>query len=118
VTNKIRLSWIGETHRLTAENSLAESPVEEGVLHIEQLNQPFTGGSNGEHRADDGRLHIRVESLLLVNPGVLCEILEDPARLVTIERPIGEELVHEDPLASDDVGATGPEYRFPCPIAH
>jgi hypothetical protein len=87
--------------------------MEEGVLHIELLNQPFTGGSNGEHRADGGRLQNWAKSLVLVNPGALRETLEDPASLVMIKRPIGEELVHEDPLASDDVGGTGLGYKFP-----
>jgi hypothetical protein len=38
--------------------------------------------------------------------------------LVAIERPIRENFLHEDPLFSDDVGATGARNKFPCPIAH
>jgi hypothetical protein len=92
--------------------------VEEGVLHIELLDRPFTGGSNGEHRADGGQLYNRAESLIIVNPGVLCETLEDLASLVPIERSIREELVRDDSLAGDDVGAIGPEKKFSCPISH
>jgi hypothetical protein len=77
--------------------------MEEDVLHIQLLNQPFTGGSNGKHRVDGGRLHNRAESLIVVNPGVLRETLEDLASLVAIKHPIGEELVLEDPLDDDDV---------------
>jgi hypothetical protein len=54
MANQIWLSLIGETHRLTAKNSLTESPVEECVLHIKMQNRPFMGGSNGEHRVDGG----------------------------------------------------------------
>jgi hypothetical protein len=35
-----------------------------------------------------------------------------------IEGHIREEIVCEDPLAGDNVGATGSKNKFPCPIAH
>jgi hypothetical protein len=87
------LGWIGEAYRLTTEDSLAESVVEEGVLHIELLNRSIAGGSNGEHRAGGGRLHNRAKSLVVVNLGALCETLEDLASLVAIERPVRKKLV-------------------------
>jgi hypothetical protein len=93
---------------LTAQNSLTESPIEKGILHIELLNQLFAGGKNGEHRADGGWLYNGIESLIVVNPGMLRETPEGPASLVAIEHLAGEELVREDSLVGDDIGATGP----------
>jgi hypothetical protein len=92
--------------------------MQEGVLHVELLNRLVARGSKGKHRAVVGRLHNRAENLIIVNPGALCETLNDLASLVAIENPVGEELAHEDPLAGDDVGATGPGDKLPGPIAH
>jgi hypothetical protein len=86
--------------------------MEKGVLHNELLNQSFVGGSNSEHRADGGRHHNMTKSLIIVNPRALRETPEDPSSLVAIERPIGEELMCEDLLISDDVGATGSGNKF------
>jgi hypothetical protein len=92
--------------------------VEKGVLHIELLNWPGVRCGESEHRADGGRFYNRAESLIVVHSGVLSEAPENPASLVAVESPIGEELVCEDPLAGDDVGAMGPRNKFSCPIAH
>jgi hypothetical protein len=64
------------------------------------------------------RFHNRAESLIVVQPGALSEAPKNPASLVAVESPIGEELVCEDPPAGDDVVATGPGNKFSCPIAH
>jgi hypothetical protein len=111
------LGKIHESGGLTAVDSLIERAVEEGVLHIKLLNQSITGGSNGEHRADGGRFDNRAESLVVVHIGVLCETPEDSASLVLVESPIKESLVREYPFAGDDVGASRPGNKFPCPIA-
>jgi hypothetical protein len=111
------VSWIHKPCGLTEENSLIEGDVEEGVLHIELLNEPVTGDSNSEHHASGGWFHNRAESFVVVDPGALSETPEDPASLVAIEGPVGAKLVREDPLASDDVGATAPGDKLPCPIA-
>jgi hypothetical protein len=39
VTNQVKVSWIGETRGLVAVDSLSEGAIEEGILHIELLNQ-------------------------------------------------------------------------------
>jgi hypothetical protein len=118
VTNQVGVSWIGETHGLAAVDSLSEGVMEEGILHIELLNRLVMGDSNGEHRAQGGRLHNRVESLIVVDSRALSETPKDPASLVAIKGPIGVELVHEDPFASDDVGALRSWNKVPCPITH
>jgi hypothetical protein len=40
-----RVSWIHKLCGLTAENSLTEGAVEEGILHIELLSRPVAGDS-------------------------------------------------------------------------
>jgi hypothetical protein len=116
--NQLWFGWIGEARGLTAEDCLTEGVVEEGVLHIELLNRPGARWGESEHCADGGRFHNRVESLIVVHPRAPSEAPNNPVSLAVVESPIEEELVCEDPLADDDVGATGPENKFPCPIAH
>jgi hypothetical protein len=118
VTNQVGVSWIGETRGLAAVDSLSEGAMEEGILHIELLNRPVMGDSSGEHRAHGGRFQNWVESLVVVNSGALSETPKDPASLVAIESPVSAELVHEDPFASDDVGALRSWNKVPGPITH
>jgi hypothetical protein len=77
--------------------------VEKSVLHVELLNRPVTGNSNGEHCAYGGRFHNRAKRLILVHTGVLSETPEDPTSLVAIEGAVCAKLVGENPLAGDDV---------------
>jgi hypothetical protein len=113
-----RVSWINEPCGLTTENSLAKGAAEEGVLHIELLNRPIARDNNSEHCSNSGRFHNRAESLVVVDHEALSETPEDLASLVAIKGPIDTKLVREDPLAGDDVGATGPGDNLPGPIAH
>jgi hypothetical protein len=112
------VSWIGKTRGLAAVDSLSESAMEEGILHIELLNRPVMGDNSGEHRAHGGRFHNRAESLIVVDSGALSETPKDLASLVAIEGPVSAELVCEDPFASDDVGALRLWNNVPCPITH
>jgi hypothetical protein len=116
--DQVEVSWIREPYGLIAENSLIESVVEEGILHIKLLNGSVTGDSSSEHRVNGGRFHNWTESLIVVDPGALSETLEDSASLVAIKGPIDTKLVHKNPLVSDDVGATGLGDKFSGPIAH
>jgi hypothetical protein len=118
VTNQIEVSWIGETYGLAAVDSLSEGVMEEDILHIELLNRPVMVDSSGEHRAHGGRFHNRAESLVVVDSGALSETPTEPASLVAIESPVSAELVHEDPFASDDIGALRSWNKVPCPITH
>jgi hypothetical protein len=79
--------------------------MEESIFHVELLNGPVTGDSNGEHRANSCRFYNRTESLVVVDSGALSETPKDPTDLVAIKGPISTELVREDSLASDNVGA-------------
>jgi hypothetical protein len=48
---------------------------------------------------------------------VLSETLKDPTSLVVIKGPVSTELVHEDPLAGDNVGALRSGNQLSGPIA-
>jgi hypothetical protein len=116
--DQVELSWIREPCGIITKNSLIESVVEEGILHIELLNGSVMGDSSSEHRVNGGRFHNRTESLVVVDPGALSETPEDSASLVAIKGPVGTKLVHKNPLVSDDVGATGLGDKFSGLIAH
>jgi hypothetical protein len=105
VTDQVRVSRVGEARGLAAEDCLGESAVEEGILHVELLNGPVTGDSSDEHRANSGRFYNRAESLIVIDSGALSETSKDPMSLVVIKGSVSMELVHEDPLVGDNVGA-------------
>jgi hypothetical protein len=81
--------------------------VQERILHIELMNRPGVGDSQGEDSADHGRLDHRAEGLIVVNAGSLGEAAKNPASLVSFQGAVGIELVLENPLVGDDVGANG-----------
>jgi hypothetical protein len=112
------VSWIDETRRLAAVDSISEGAMEEGILHIELLNWPVMRDSNGEHRAHGGRFQNWAKSLIIVDSAALSETPKDPTSLVTIEGPISVVFVREDPFASDDVGALRSWNKVPGPITH
>jgi hypothetical protein len=91
--------------------------VEEGIFHVELLNESGTGDNSDEHRANSGRLHNRVEGLVVVDPGALSETPQDSTGLVAIKGPISTELVRENPLVGDNVGALRSGNQLPGPIA-
>jgi hypothetical protein len=81
------------------QKTISESAVEEGIFHVELLNGPVTGDSNGEHRANSGRFYNRAESLVVVNSRALSETLKDPTGLVAIKGHVSTELVREEHLS-------------------
>jgi hypothetical protein len=86
------VSWIGETRGLVAVDSLIEGVMEEGILHIELLNQAVMGDSSGEHRAHGGRFHNRAESHIIVDSEAPSETPKDPASLIAIKGPSARNL--------------------------
>jgi hypothetical protein len=115
--DQVRVSRVGEAHGLAAEDCLRESVVEEDIHHVELLNGPVMRDSSGEHRANSGRFYNRVESLVVVDSGALSETRKDPTGLAAIKGPVSMELVHEDPLAGDNVGVLRSGNQLPGPIA-
>jgi hypothetical protein len=71
------------------------------------MNWPEAGDGQGEHGADCGRLDHWAEGLIVVDAGSLGEAAKNPASLVPFQGAVGIELVLENPLAGDAVGANG-----------
>jgi hypothetical protein len=115
-TDQVRVSRVGEARGLAAEDCLEDSAMEEDIFHVELLNGPVTGDSSGEHRANSGRFYNRAESLIVVDFEVLNETPKDPTGLVAIKGRVSTELVCEDPLAGDNVGALRSGNQLPGPI--
>jgi hypothetical protein len=65
-----------------------------------------------------GWFHNQAKSLIVVDPGALSETPKDPVSLVAIKGPDSMELVCEDLIAGDDIGALRPGNKLPGPIAH
>jgi hypothetical protein len=65
-----------------------------------------------------GRFYNQIESLIVVDSGALSETPKDLAGLVVIKGPVSVELVREDPLVNDNVGALRSGNKLPGPIAH
>jgi hypothetical protein len=114
--DQVRLSRVSEARGLAAEDCLGESAVEEGIFHVELLNEPVTGDSSGEHRANGGQFYNRTEGLIVVNFGALSETPKDTTDLVAIKDPISTELVCEDPLAGDNIGVLRSGNQLSGPI--
>jgi hypothetical protein len=104
-TDQVRVSRVSKACGLAAEDYLGQSAMEEGILHVELLNGPVVGDSSGEHHANNGQFYNWAESLIIVDSWVLSETPKDPTGLVAIKGPISTEVVREDPLAGDNVGA-------------
>jgi hypothetical protein len=111
------VSRVGETHGPAAEDCLRESAMEEGIFHVELLNRPVTGDRSGKHHLNSGRFYNRAESLIVVDSGALSETPKDPTALVAITGPVGMELVREDPLTNDNIGALRLGNQLLGPIA-
>jgi hypothetical protein len=87
--------------------------VQERILHIKLMNRPGAGDSQGEDSADRGRLDHRAEGLIVVDIGSLGEATKNPASLVPFQGAVRIELVLENPLAGDDVGANEARDKIP-----
>jgi hypothetical protein len=72
---------------------------------VELLNGPVTGDSSDEHRANSGRFYNQAEGLIVIDSRTLSETSKDPTSLVVIKGPVSTELVLEDPLTGDNIGA-------------
>jgi len=61
LTNKVRMSRVLETSRLHRVDCLDQSAVQKSILHIELVDGPAIGESQGEHSPNSSRLHDRTE---------------------------------------------------------
>jgi hypothetical protein len=87
--------------------------MQERILHIELMNRPGAGDSQGEDGVDRGWLDHRAEGLIVVDAGSLGEAAKNPASLVPFQGVVVIELVLENPLAGDDVGTNEARDKIP-----
>jgi len=111
--NKVWVSRVLESGRLSSKHCLRQSTMEESILDIELVNRPLAGESQRENRANCGRFNDWAECLGKVNTRALSEATKNPTCLVTLQRTVGEELVLENPLAGDNVGMSGARNQIP-----
>jgi hypothetical protein len=65
---------------------------------------------------DGSWLDHRVEGLIIVDIELVGEAVKDPTSLVPLQGDIGVELVIEDPIVSDDVGANRTRDKIPSVV--
>jgi hypothetical protein len=87
--------------------------VQERILHIELMNRPGVRDSQRKDGADRDRLDHWAEGLIVVDAESLGEVAKNLASLIPFQRAVRIELVLENPLASDDVGANGARDKIP-----
>ena len=113
MTYVVRKSCVLKASRLSTVNCLRESPMLEGILHVQLINRPAVRECQREHGANSGRLDNRTEGLVKVHAWALGEPTKDPAHLVPLQGSISIELVLEDLLAGDDIGARRARNKIP-----
>jgi hypothetical protein len=87
--------------------------MQERILHSELVNRPGVGDGQGEHGADHGWLDHRAKGLIIVDARSLGEAVKNPVSHVPVQGDIEIELVHENPLAGDDIGANRMTDKIP-----
>ena len=87
--------------------------VKKGILHVQLVDRPLTRSSDAEDDPNRGRLDDGAERLVVVDAVSLGEAADNPMSPMTSQRDVGVELVLEDPLAGDDVGARRPGDEAP-----
>jgi hypothetical protein len=80
------------------------------------VNRPGAGDGQGEHGMDHGQLDHRAEGLIVVDDRSLGNVVKNPVSFVPVQAAVGIELVHENPLASDDIEANGRRDKIPSVV--
>lgn len=80
------------------------------------ISRPLMRRDERDDGANRGRLDDGAERVAEVDAGPLGKALDDPSRLVPLERAVGVQFVLEDPLAADDVDAVGMRNQFPSVV--
>jgi hypothetical protein len=79
--------------------------MEEGILDIELMDRPFSGEGEGEDGTNGGELDDGADGLVVVHSGTLGEALKNPTGLVSVEGAVRGQLMAEDALVGNHVGA-------------
>jgi hypothetical protein len=81
------------------------------------MKRPGEGDGQGEHGANCGHLDHRAKGLIVVDAGSLGlslgEAMKNPTSLVPFQGAVGIELVLENLVAGDNVGANGVRDKIP-----
>jgi hypothetical protein len=96
--------------RLAAIDHLDQSAMKKGILHIQLMEGEGEDGPNSSELDDGG------EGLIVVYSRALSEASKDPTSLVAVERAIRGELVPEDPLVVNHVGAQWMRHQAPSVV--
>jgi hypothetical protein len=103
----IELRRINKSSRLAIVDGLRGGAMQEHILHIELMNRPGAGDDQREHGVGRGWLDHWVKGLIVVDAKSLGEAVKNPTSLVPVQGAVRIEVVTENPLAGDDVGANG-----------
>lgn len=113
MTDHVRMCGVDKARRLSAIDCLLKRAMEKCVLDVQLMNRPVAGDRKAENSVDGSRLDDGAESFVEVDAGTLGKAAKHPAGLVPVEGAVGLELVLEEPLAGDDVGATWTRNKIP-----
>jgi len=80
-----RMSGVLETSWLCTIDSLGQSAMKEGILHVKLMDRPLMREGQRKHCVDNSGLHKWAESLREVNPRALCKSSKDPTRFVALQ---------------------------------
>jgi hypothetical protein len=94
---------------LATVHCLGQSAVKEGILDVQMEDCPVLG--KGEDDPNGGELDDEAECFVVVHSEAPSETSNDPMGLVPIQGVVGLELVAEDPLAGDHIGARGTRHQ-------
>jgi hypothetical protein len=86
--------------------------MEEGILDVQLVDRPVLG----EDIPNDCELDDEIEGLVVVHSRALSETPKDPMGLLPIQRAVVHELVAENPLVGDHVGARGIRHQVPSVV--
>jgi hypothetical protein len=107
LTHHNRASGVDKASKLAGVHRLGQSVVQEGILDVQLVDRLVLGEGDGEDGPNDGELDDGAEYLVVFHSGALSETLKDSTGLVPIQGAVRLELVAEDSLVGDHVGARG-----------
>jgi hypothetical protein len=116
--DQVRLSRVKEFDGLCAVNYLGQHVVEECILDIKLVGWPIPWESKGQDNVNYHGLHNRAKGLIVIDAEMMREPVKNASSLAPLECPIGLELVLEDPLVRDNIGATGARNQVTSVVGH
>ena len=108
------MSGVLETSWLCTIDSLGQSAMKEGILHVKLVDRLGTRSSKAEDDAYRGRLHDGAECFVVVDAVALREAVNHPTYLVAGKGTIQVEFVFKNPLARHNIGARRTKDEAPC----